>query len=108
MRLPVIVERNAWTLAHERYNADWIEEQQLGIVVSNFSKVAEAVGEMLKPRVYKFYRDKTAAIRKFAVYEIPPLLEKILSGGSQAQKHSPMEMFSPKSYDSVTVLGASS
>ena len=23
MRLPVIVERNAWTLAHERYNADW-------------------------------------------------------------------------------------
>src|SRR5260370_40089823 len=24
MRLPVIVERNAWTLAHERYNADWI------------------------------------------------------------------------------------
>lgn len=29
MRLPVIVERNAWTLAHERYNADWIEERSL-------------------------------------------------------------------------------
>jgi 1,2-diacylglycerol 3-beta-galactosyltransferase len=108
MRLPVIVERNAWTLAHERYNADWIEERQVGIVVSNFSKVAEAVGEMLKPQVYDFYRDKTAAIRNFAVYEIPPLLDKILSSGSNAQKHSPIEMFSPKSYDSVTVLGASS
>ena len=57
MRLPVIVERNAWTLAHERYNADWIEEQQVGIVVSNFSKVAEAVSEMLKPEVYRHYRD---------------------------------------------------
>jgi UDP-N-acetylglucosamine:LPS N-acetylglucosamine transferase len=102
MRLPVIVERNAWTLAHERYNADWIEEQQVGIVVSRFSKVAEAVGEMLKPEVYRRYRDKTAAIQNFAVYEIPVLLEKILSG-SDAKKHSPIEMFSPKSYDSVTV-----
>jgi UDP-N-acetylglucosamine:LPS N-acetylglucosamine transferase len=28
MRLPVVVESNAWTLAHERYNAEWIVEQQ--------------------------------------------------------------------------------
>ena len=26
MRLPVIVERNAWTLPQERYNADWVRE----------------------------------------------------------------------------------
>jgi hypothetical protein len=106
MRLPVIVERNAWTMAHERYNADWIEEQQVGIVVSNFTRVAEAVGEMLKPEAYSRYRDKTAAIRNFAVYEIPVLLEKVLSGaiaGAEAKKHSPIEMLSPKSYDSVTV-----
>jgi 1,2-diacylglycerol 3-beta-galactosyltransferase len=104
MRLPVIVERNAWTLAHERYNADWIEEQQVGIVVSNFSRVAEAVGEMLKPEVYRHYRDKAAAIRNYAVYEIPALLEEILTGEAKKHtKHSPLEMFSPKSYDSVTV-----
>ena len=36
MGLPVIVERNAWTLAHERYNADWIEEQGVGMVVRNY------------------------------------------------------------------------
>ncbi len=29
-RLPVIVERNAWTMAHERYNAAWVEEQGTG------------------------------------------------------------------------------
>src|SRR5262249_42213164 len=27
MDLPLIVERNAWTLAQERYNIEWIEEQ---------------------------------------------------------------------------------
>src|SRR5229473_190833 len=80
MRLPVIVERNAWTLPQERYNADGIEEQQVGIVVSNFSKVAEAVSEMLTPEVYSHCRDKTAAIRNNAVYEIPELLEEILTG----------------------------
>ena len=33
MKLPVIVERNAWTLPQERYNADWILENHLGLVV---------------------------------------------------------------------------
>ncbi len=33
MRLPVIVERNAWTLPQERYNAEWILEKQVGLVV---------------------------------------------------------------------------
>ena len=33
MRLPVIVERNAWTLPQERYNAEWVLEKQLGLVV---------------------------------------------------------------------------
>jgi UDP-N-acetylglucosamine:LPS N-acetylglucosamine transferase len=106
MRLPVIVERNAWTLAHERYNADWIEEHQVGIVTSNFSKVVEAVRELLKPDVYGRCRDNAAAIRNSAVYEIPELLEKILSDAaaeSEAKKHSRIDMFSLNSYDSVTV-----
>ncbi len=31
MGLPVIIERNHWTLPQERYNADWVEEQGVGI-----------------------------------------------------------------------------
>ena len=30
MRLPVIVECNAWTLPQERYNAEWIVEKEVG------------------------------------------------------------------------------
>jgi 1,2-diacylglycerol 3-beta-galactosyltransferase len=70
MRLPVIVERNAWTLAHERYNADWIEERELGIVLPSFSRIAGGVGER--------FRRNAAAIHNSAVFEIPALLSEIL------------------------------
>jgi len=46
-RLPVVVQRNAWTMAHERYNADWIEEQQVGLVVRSFFLEISAAVETL-------------------------------------------------------------
>ena len=78
MRLPVIVERNAWTLAHERYNADWIEERELGIVLRSFSRIAAGVREMLRPERYNRFRGNVEAIRNSAVFEIPALLSDIL------------------------------
>jgi 1,2-diacylglycerol 3-beta-galactosyltransferase len=80
MGLPLIVERNAWTLAHERYNADWIEEQELGLVVRSFSRIAEAVTSLLDPHRYRRCRERLSNMRNCAVYEIPVALEKILSG----------------------------
>jgi 1,2-diacylglycerol 3-beta-galactosyltransferase len=79
MRLPVIVERNAWTLPQERYNADWIQQRQVGMVLKSFSDIAEAVGELLNLDTLCRYRNNAAAIRNFAVFEIPELLDKILS-----------------------------
>src|SRR5436305_3363308 len=38
MKLPVIVERNAWTLPQERYNAEWVVQNQVGIVLKNFRR----------------------------------------------------------------------
>lgn len=78
MRLPVIVERNVWTLPQERYNTDWVEEQGVGIVVKNFGHVAAAVREMLQPERYARYRQAASAIRNSAVFEIPEMLEGIL------------------------------
>jgi 1,2-diacylglycerol 3-beta-galactosyltransferase len=84
MGLPVIVERNAWTLAHERYNADWIEEHGVGMVVHNFSQIASAVRELLAPEQFSRYRARVAAIRNTAVYEIPDILETILGASRPA------------------------
>ena len=44
MKLPVIVESNAWTLPQERYNAEWVAEQGAGVVLPNFRGIAGAVG----------------------------------------------------------------
>jgi 1,2-diacylglycerol 3-beta-galactosyltransferase len=76
-RLPVIVERNAWTLAHERSNTQWIEEQGVGLVIPSFSKIAGAVRELLRPERYESCRRHAARMRNSAVYEIPSLLDRV-------------------------------
>ena len=49
MHLPVIVERNAWTLPQERYNADWILEKEVGEVLSSFREIVPAVARLIEP-----------------------------------------------------------
>jgi 1,2-diacylglycerol 3-beta-galactosyltransferase len=78
-RLPVIVQRNAWTLAHERYNTDWLEEQRVGLVVNSFAKeIADAVDTLLAPSTYERFRQRASAIHNRAVHEIPDILEELL------------------------------
>jgi 1,2-diacylglycerol 3-beta-galactosyltransferase len=79
MRLPVIVERNAWTLAHERYNTDWVEQQGFGIAIPSFSRIEEAVKRLLQPDTYRALRERAATVRNRAVFEIPDLLAAILA-----------------------------
>jgi len=77
MRLPVIVECNAWTLPQERYNAIWIREHGLGKVLPNFRGIAAAVNELLEPAAYWKFHAATGRMRNRAVFEIPDILEKI-------------------------------
>ena len=79
MRLPVIVERNAWTLPQERYNAVWVKEQGIGVVLPNFRGIARAVDELLEPSAYARFRDAAARSENRAVFEIPDILERILA-----------------------------
>ena len=77
MWLPVIVERNMRTLPQERYNADWVREQGVGVVLKNFRGIAEAVKGMLEPAAYARYRAATERQTNRAVFEIPAMLEGI-------------------------------
>jgi 1,2-diacylglycerol 3-beta-galactosyltransferase len=79
MRLPVLVEKNAWTLPQERYNADWIVEKQVGLVLRSFRFIVQAVAELLQPENYRRFHATAAAIQNRAVYEIPEILAKILT-----------------------------
>jgi 1,2-diacylglycerol 3-beta-galactosyltransferase len=78
MRLPVIVECNAWTLPQERYNADWILEKEVGVALRNFRNISHAVGQMIEPATLARYRANAAALPNRAVFEIPGMLQKIL------------------------------
>jgi len=49
MGLPVIVEKNAWTLPQERFNADWVAEQKLGESLGSFSEIVPALEQLLAP-----------------------------------------------------------
>ena len=67
-------------MAHERYNADWVEEMGVGVVVRNFStELAGAVRAVLAPENYVRLRARAVEIRNSAVYEIPDLLAGILA-----------------------------
>jgi 1,2-diacylglycerol 3-beta-galactosyltransferase len=79
MKLPVIVERNAWTLPQERYNADWVVEHGVGMVVPNFRHIGAAVGELLAPRNFERFRANAGSVANRAVFEIPDILAGILA-----------------------------
>ena len=84
MKLPVIVERNAWTLPQERYNAVWVREQGVGIVLPNFRGIARAVDDLLEPSTYAHFRHATSQLNNRAVFEIPDILEQIANSGGLA------------------------
>jgi 1,2-diacylglycerol 3-beta-galactosyltransferase len=78
MGLPVIVERNAWTLPQERYNTRWVREKQVGLVVSNFEKVADAVSQLLEKETFAHFRCNAKKMHNRALFEIPDVLSRIL------------------------------
>ncbi len=80
MKLPVIVERNAWTLPQERYNAEWVREKSLGLVVKGPHRIPAAICELLERGNLARFRAQAAAIHNRAVYEIPGILRKIVEG----------------------------
>ena len=81
MQLPVVVERNAWTLPQERYNTEWIRENQFGVVLGSFREIDEGLRELLEPANFARFRASAAAIKNRAVFEIPEILDALLRRG---------------------------
>ena len=77
-KLPVLIECNAWTLPQERYNAEWVTEKRVGIVLKSFRDVAEGVRQMLKPARLAEFRKNVAVLNNRAIFEIPEILAKLL------------------------------
>jgi UDP-N-acetylglucosamine:LPS N-acetylglucosamine transferase len=91
-KLPVLIECNAWTLPQERYNAEWVKEKGVGIVLKSFEQVVEGVKGMLDPVALSTFRRNVAALENRAVFEIPEILAKLL-----VESHSPGDGTTPSS-----------
>jgi len=77
-KLPVLIECNAWTLPQERYNAEWVVEKQVGIVLKSFRQVVSGVEQMMEPGKLAKFKANVAALNNQAVFEIPEILSKLL------------------------------
>jgi UDP-N-acetylglucosamine:LPS N-acetylglucosamine transferase len=87
-KLPVLIECNAWTLPQERYNAEWVKERGVGIVLRNFKNVAEGVKRMLDPATLAEFRKNVAGQENRAIFEIPEILAKLLVETESAVGHA--------------------
>jgi UDP-N-acetylglucosamine:LPS N-acetylglucosamine transferase len=87
-KLPVLIECNAWTLPQERYNAEWVKERGVGIVLRNFKDVAEGVKRMLDPATLAEFRKNVAGQENRAIFEIPEILAKLLVETESAVGHA--------------------
>ncbi len=76
--LPVITVSNSWTLPQERYNAEWLVENGLGMVLPSFGHITEATARMIAGSTLDGMRQRAAAVENRAVWEIPGILASIL------------------------------
>ena len=79
MGLPVVVERNSWTMIQERFNTDWIAQNGFGVVLPSFREIATAVATMLDRDQLQRLRANVRAYHNRAVFEIPEILEGLIS-----------------------------
>jgi hypothetical protein len=85
-KLPVLIERNAWTMPQERYNAEWVKEKGVGIVLKSFKDVASGVRQMLDPGAFAEFRENVAAQNNRAIFEIPEILATLLGEASKTSR----------------------
>jgi len=86
MGLPLIVERNAWTMVQERFNTDWIVQNGFGVVLPSFRDIGTGVATMLDREQFTRLRANVEAFDNRAVFEIPEILEALISSHRAANR----------------------
>jgi 1,2-diacylglycerol 3-beta-galactosyltransferase len=87
-KLPVLIECNAWTLPQERYNAEWVKEKNVGIVLKSFKDVAKGVKRMLEPTTLAEFRRNVSSQDNRAIFEIPEIFAGLLGEGNGTSEPS--------------------
>jgi 1,2-diacylglycerol 3-beta-galactosyltransferase len=81
-RLPVIVERNNSTMPQERYNTEWVTENDAGTVIKSFNEIESAVKHLLSGDNLQRRRTNIAKFDNRAVYEVVEILAGLMESNS--------------------------
>jgi 1,2-diacylglycerol 3-beta-galactosyltransferase len=84
--LPVIVERNRKTLPQERYNTDWIRENEVGVVLKSFGEIESALRDLLHNGELERLQANAAAHQNRAVFEAVDILGRLMPAGDPADE----------------------
>ncbi len=84
--LPIVTVRNAATMPQERYNIEWVRENQLGLVSRSMSNLRPSVLELIA-RLDEFKRN-VSRVHNEAIFEVPDILANILGGADTADSPS--------------------
>jgi UDP-N-acetylglucosamine:LPS N-acetylglucosamine transferase len=88
MKLPVIVTRNALTMPQERYNATWVRENGVGIVLRSFREIRPAVADLI--RDLETYQAATARLENRAAAEVSDCVAAIVARRDQSEAQMSM------------------
>ena len=77
--LPVLVECNSWTLPQERFNAEWVTQKRVGVVLKSFEDVVSGVQQMLEQAKLAEFKKNVAAQNNRAIFQIMDILQTLLN-----------------------------
>jgi Monogalactosyldiacylglycerol (MGDG) synthase/Glycosyltransferase family 28 C-terminal domain len=86
--LPVLTWMNAATMPQERYNAQWVREQGVGVVLSSPRQVREGLDRLMAG--LPSYARAAARQDNRAVYEVVDLMARLLADSQQLGLSSPV------------------
>lgn len=87
MGLPIMTFENQWTMPQERYNAQWVRDQGIGLVLKSVRSIRLGAAEMIR-RLPEFHA-RVRQIDNRAVFEVTDILAALLqSANDPASGHA--------------------
>ena len=83
MGLPIITIENAWTMPQERYNAQWIREQEVGVVVPTLRSIRKSTLKLIEELGQ--FQAAVSKIKNNALTEVIEVLDQQLKQTEQVQ-----------------------
>jgi UDP-N-acetylglucosamine:LPS N-acetylglucosamine transferase len=102
--LPVVTFENGWTMPQERYNAQWVRDHGIGVVLPSVRRVRSGAADVIAR--LDTLRERVRRIDNRAVFEVPPILDRLMNGPGASPWRTPFAALGTPHMESTSTLGA--